>query len=471
MRALVARRGAVLTLVMSLGGVGAAWGQPDTPTLGSPGRPAPGQAPPAQQPSDPGLEPQQQGDEDEDEDVPQGFTLPAATEVSPPLLFLGYLDVGFVDAEGDGTSYTPGDTRLPADYGVDTFAPAINSRGDVAGNRSDPLFNNGFIPRSAEVGGRPSFLLNVVSFDARYTAPRAPIMIFTRMQLLPRFAAGQGEQSMVHLEQAFGRVTPWTGKEWFISAGKFDSVFGIEYLENQSNFRTGITPSLLARYTTGTSVGVKSFFRQQIAPLWSALSLNLAVTNSGNFVEALQPSHASLTGVPVASARLGYELNLPAVQVKLGGSGLVGPRNDQPDSDARQRMWGVDGRLYGYGLSLAGEFVNVSEDVGAPGKETGIGSFPVASEFRARGFWFQTAYGYRANLGPLSTAAVYGRYERRRASFKGFRRILVARLTAGVRVDLWDALILKAEVLFNEELYGAPTVDNDVFTTSVIYSW
>jgi hypothetical protein len=68
-------------------------------------------------------------------------------------------------------------------------------------------------------------------------------------------------------------------------------------------------------------------------------------------------------------------------------------------------------------------------------------------------------------------ATVYGRYERRRASFKGFRPILVGRLTAGLRVDLWDTLILKAEVLFNEERYGAPQVDNDVFTSSVIYSW
>jgi hypothetical protein len=354
---------------------------------------------------------------------------------------------------------------------VDTFAPAINSRGDVASNRSDPLFNNGFVPRSLEVGGRPSFVLNVVDFDARYQAPGAPVMVFTRLQILPRFQPGGGERSAVYLEQAFGRVTPIQGTELFISAGKFDSVFGIEYLENQSNFRTGITPSLLARYSTGTSVGVKVFFRQQIAPLWSAVSLNSAATNSGNFVEALQPTHASLTGVPVLSARLGYELNLPRLQVKLGGSGLWGPRNDQRDDQARQRMWGADGRLYAFGLSLSGEVLTVKEDLGAKGKETGMGAYPVASQFRARGFWYQAAYGYRFDFGALSAASLYARYERRRAEFEGFRRILVARLTAGLRVDLWDSLILKVEVLFNEERYGAPQVDNDVFTSSVIYTW
>jgi hypothetical protein len=47
----------------------------------------------------------------------------------------------------------------------------------------------------------------------------------------------------------------------------------------------------------------------------------------------------------------------------------------------------------------------------------------------------------------------------------------VARVTSGLRIDLWDSLIVKAEVLFNEERRGAPEVDNDVFTSSVVYSW
>ena len=68
------------------------------------------------------------------------------------------------------------------------------------------------------------------------------------------------------LEQAFGRIAPIKSAELAISVGKFDSVFGIEYLENQANFRIGITPSLLARYTTGTSVGIKVFYRYPAHP-------------------------------------------------------------------------------------------------------------------------------------------------------------------------------------------------------------
>ncbi len=408
---------------------------------------------------------------DEPEDGAEGFVLPPTAEVAPPLVFLGYIDIGFAAAEGNGTSYPPGDTRLPVDYGVDTFAPAVNTRGDVASTDS-PLFNNGFLPRSVNIGSKPSFLINAVTLDARYLPANAPIMVFTRMQLLPRWGGrGKGSETIVLVEQAFGRVTPITGTELFVSAGKFDSVFGIEYLENQSNFRTGITPSLFARYTTGTSVGVKAFYRYQIAPAWSAVSLNTAATNSGNFVESLQPPDASIAGRPVISARLGYELNLPFMQVKLGGSGLLGPRNDQRDRRAKQRMWGLDARLYVAGVSLSGEWLDVKEDLGAIDKETGLGGFPIASHFIAKGFWAQGAYGHRADLGPLSMITAYARYERRKAEFQGFRPLEVSRLTAGLRIDLWDAVIVKAEVLFNQERQGAPKVDNDVVTSSVVYSW
>jgi hypothetical protein len=410
--------------------------------------------------------------EDEPEEVVEGFVLPPSAEATPPFVLMGYVDVGYAHVEGNGSSFPVGDTRLPVDYGVDTFAPMVNSRGDVASIEGGGLFNNGFLPRSVGIGGKPSFLLNTVNLDARYMAPQAPIMAFTRLQVLPRFGgSGRGNQTELLLEQAFGRVTPIHGTEWFISAGKFDSVFGIEYLENQANFRTGITPSLLARYTTGTSLGVKSFFRQQIGPLWSAVSLNVSATNSGSFVEALQPPDASLTGEPVVSARAGYELNLPFLQVKLGGSGMVGPRNDQRDPEARQTMYGFDGRIYIFGLSLSGEWVHVDEDAGAVDKQTGAGQAPIASGFHARGFWAQAAYAYPFELGALRAGTLYYRFERRHAWFDGFRPITVGRHTGGFRIDLWQSLILKAEVLLNKELEGAPLVDNDVITSSVVYTW
>jgi hypothetical protein len=381
----------------------------------------------------------------------------------------GYVDVGFAHAGGDGTSFSPNDLRLPADYGVDTFAPAVNSRGDVASTDSGGRFVNGFLPRSVGIGGRPSPLINTVDLDLKYTATTLPLMVFTRLQYLPRFS-GSGDDTRFVVEQAFGRIVPFDSAELALSAGKFDSVFGIEYLDNQANIRTGITPSLIARYTTGQSLGAKLFYRVQLAPLWSALSLHVSATTSGTFVEALQPPDASLTGRPVGAGRLGYELNLPAVQIKLGGSGLYGPRNDQHDAGAHQKGLGGDLRVAVASLYLNAEIVHIDEDQGGP-KTTSAGSFPVSSGFHVRGEYAQLAYAARVDLGVLRKITLYGRYERRHAWFEGFTPITVDRTTAGLRIDVGDALIVKGEILVNRELAGAPSVPNNVQTTSIVYTW
>jgi hypothetical protein len=399
-----------------------------------------------------------------------GYTPPPEGPGAPSSLAInGYVDVGFAHAGGNGTSFPPGDLRLPADYGVDTFAPAVNSRGDVASNDPGGRLVNGFLPRSVGIGGRPSPLLNTVDVDLKYTAPGAPLTVFTRLQYLPRFSSS-GDASRFLVEQAFGRLVPLDSIELAVAAGKFDSVFGVEYLDNEANIRTGITPSLIARYTTGQSLGAKAFYRVQIPALWSALSLNVSATTSGTFVEALQTPDVSLTGRPVGAGRLGYELNLPALQVKLGGSALHGPRNDQSDSAALQRAWGGDLRVAAYGVYLTAEIIRVDEDQGGP-KTTVMGAFPISSGFHARGGYGQLAYALPVELGPWRKVTIYGRYGRRNAWFDGFTPITVDRITAGLRVDLWDSLIVKGEILVNRELAGAPEVANNVQTTSIVYTW
>src|SRR5438477_11600030 len=135
----------------------------------------------------------------------------AATPQASPLVITGYVDVGFAKAQGNGTSwpnvYSPpmpaSGMPAPPDYYVDTFAPAVNSRGDVAstvapqpapGMTNAPL--NGFLPRSAGIGSKPSFLLNTANVDMRYTATDIPVLVFTRVQLVPRLygpSLGPGE--------------------------------------------------------------------------------------------------------------------------------------------------------------------------------------------------------------------------------------------------------------------------------------
>ncbi len=419
------------------------------------GAPAFGQTPPA-----PASEPEPINDSD-------GYTPPS--DAAPAFSINGYVDVGFAKAQGDGTSFAPGDQSVPADYGVDTFAPAVNSRGDVASTDANGRFVNGFLPRSVGIGGNASFLLNTLDVDLKYTPATAPLMVFSRVQFLPRFT-GSGDDTRVYVEQAFGRLVPFESQEFALSVGKFDSVFGIEYLDNQANIRTGVTPSLVSRYTTGQSIGAKLFYRIQIEPLRSAVSLNVAATNSGNFVEALQTPDVSLTGEPVGSGRLGYELNTRGIQVKLGASGMIGPRNDQTEQAAHQKAYGFDARVAVAGVYLNAEYVHVDEAEGGP-KTTSLGNFPISSTFDARGGYVQLAYALPLSVGALHKLTVYGRYDHRHAWFEGFTPITVDRFTGGLRLDLLEAIILKAEYLDNRELAGAPTVANNVFTSSLVYSW
>jgi hypothetical protein len=367
---------------------------------------------------------------------------------APAIELGGYLDVGFADAGGDGTSFHPDDRRLPIDYAADPFATAVNARGDAASTDSGGRFTNGFLPRSAGIGGRPSFLINTASLDIRHGQPTGTLLLFARVQLLPRLEA-QGSTARVVLEQAYGRLSPLASEELFLFAGRFDSVFGIEYLDREAALRVGVTPSLFARYTTGSVIGAKVFYRRQIAPLWSSLSLNAAASNSAPFAEVLQPAEVSLTGRPVLTARLGYELNLPGFQAKLGLS------------------W-----LSFLGVSLSGEVLDLQLDPGpAPGKVTGAGPHFLASGFAAEGFWGQLAYAPPLSGDVLRRITAYGRFEQRRAQFRGFTPVEVRRLTTGVRLDLGDSVVFKAEVLLNGERAGAPDVDNDVRTASLIWTF
>jgi hypothetical protein len=309
--------------------------------------------------------------------------------------------------------------------------------------------------------------------DARFQPTQVPVMVFMRMQLMPRFYA-TGDQTRFDLQQAFGKLTPFPA-EFTVSLGKFDSVFGIEYLDNEANIRTGITPSLIARYTTGHSLGVKVFYRVQLPALWSAISLNVASTNSGTRVEELMGPSLSLTGIPVGSGRLGYELNLRRLQVKLGFSGMVGPRNDTRDPTVKQWAYGADARISAFGFTLSGELIHLVDE--APGgavrdfKETGLGLGELATAFQVSGGYVQLQYAVPLTGDWLTGLAVYGRFDRRNAEFHGFAGVQVDRFTVGARIELFAMLAVKFEGLFNRELAGAPDVPNDVFTSSVVFTW
>ena len=115
---------------------------------------------------------------------------------------------------------------------------------------------------------------------------------------MPRFLS-TGDATRVELQQAFGRLTPFSSHEFAVSVGKFDSVFGIEYLENEANLRTGITPSLIARYTTGTPLGVKArakLFKGDFLTLAVAFTNGSSTTEQFHFYDEIDSNVAAQHG-------------------------------------------------------------------------------------------------------------------------------------------------------------------------------
>src|SRR5262249_39738418 len=120
-----------------------------------------------------------------------------------------------------------------------------------------------------------------------------------------------------------------------IYIGKFDSVLGIEYRQRKSNQRFGITPSLIARYTTGTPIGLK--VRSRIGPD-DLLTFAGAVTNGSSVIEPFHfydetDSNAGKT----VSGRVSIAPLRSAVRLEVGASGLYGAQDRALDS--RHPIW------------------------------------------------------------------------------------------------------------------------------------
>jgi hypothetical protein len=251
-------------------------------------------------------------------------------------------------------------------------------------------------------------------------------------------------------------------------------VLGLEYRWRKSTQRFGITPSLIARYTTGTPLGIK--VRSRLGPD-DMITLAGAVTNGSSVIEPFHfydetDSNAGKT----LSGRAALAPPLPGgLRLELGVSGLYGAQDRALDS--RHPIWfaGADLQLRWRFIDLAAEFLRGSADgeLGAP---------PADLAHRV--------YGLRLNNGGyVQLAAMITRFvgvlvrgELRDAFVwlgdptqpGGADRLYVTkswRLTTGLRVVVNERIVVKFEYLHNGEYGGVPSIPNDVFTSSLVWSY
>src|SRR5215470_1996550 len=179
-----------------------------------------------------------------------------------PIKVTGYGDIGMFATQGDGSGFRRdiGHNMFPTHSDVgwvfygDLLATQINSRGDVADLGQAPGVDRF---DSVHSGGKLTFLVNELNLGI--TAGLGPSALFTSsVNFTPRAGQNFSLGDSFDLDIAQLEWLPTDDGKTSIFVGKVDSVIGNEYKTRKASQRFGITPSLVARYTTGTAVGVKA---------------------------------------------------------------------------------------------------------------------------------------------------------------------------------------------------------------------
>jgi hypothetical protein len=379
----------------------------------------------------------------------------------------GYVDFGFFATTGDGTGWVQdlGPNRFfPNETGYswvllgDLLAPAVNSRGEAAdlGNAPGVVRDN-----TIHSGGAPSFIVNEVNLVLN-AAVADNALATASVDFMPRSGLDFRLGDVFEVDLAQVEWMPGS-RRTSIFAGKMNSVIGIEYRERKANQRFGITPSLIARYTTGTPLGLK--FRSKLFDgEW--LVVAGAITNGSSGIESFHfydeiDSNAGKT----ASGRIAI---VPGSVLELGVSGEYGAQDHALDSAHPLWFAGGDLQLHLGPLEVKAE--------GLVGRGTGEGPGVVSDADHP-------VYGLRLNFGGYLEAdwmvtprfGVLARGEMRDARvWLGTERLYITKIwraTGGLRFVANEHVVVKAEFLHNGEYGGLPQIRDDVFTSSLVLAY
>jgi len=479
------RRGSTWPLSTCLGAVAlaavpfASWGQESRPPAKAPALPdedGPRKAPGL--PDEPAAGEEQPGRartieerlaELEDELARQRQAITEAKQLAAqpnPVSFFGYVDFGFFVPQGDGTGWVQdfGNKLVPSlagKYGWvflgDLLATPVNSRGEVA-----DLGNPPGVQRfdSVHSRGAPGFLLNEVTFGFNVNLSHR-LMVDTMIDFVPRtgsnFSLGDFlDVSLAQLEWVVDERQTTS-----IFAGKIDPVVGIEYKDRRADERFGITPSLTARYTTGTQLGVK--IRSKLFGGW--LIAAGAVTNGSSTIEQFHfydevDSNAgkNASGRIALHVPLGRMRRFAGHSLEIGLSGEYGAQDRALDNKGAIWFWGIDLTYQANDFALKGQYLRG----GAPGQVMdGAYSLALHGTGYLEADWMflpqlgcLAEFGYRDAFVSLGTERAY--------------LTKVWRATFGLRAVLGPHFIVKAEYLRNGQYGELPKIRDNVFTSSMV---
>jgi hypothetical protein len=384
----------------------------------------------------------------------------------PTVQLGGYVDLGYFVPQGDGAGYVEDfghfyfpqyDPLLYPGRGFgwvflgDILAPVVNTRGEVADLGPAP----GVLRYdSINSRGAPGFIANEVNLSLR-SALTPAALVSASINFTPRTGRDFALGDAFDVDIAQVEWLPGESQRTSLFVGKSDPVFGIEYRERKSDRRFGITPSLIARYTTGTALGVK--LRSKLGRNdW--LVIALALTNGSTTTEQFHfydeiDSNVGKTG----SGRLAARLPLP-FNVEVGFSGSYGPQDRTTDTEHAMWFFGPDllahwGRVDVKGQWLKGRSAGQPSQ-GAYGLDLKGGGYLEVDVMWTPSFGMLGRGEYRDAFVWLSDQRAY-LTKSWRATF-GLRWVITARA------------VVKAEYLHNGEYGGVPTIANDILTSSLV---
>jgi hypothetical protein len=379
-----------------------------------------------------------------------------------PIKLSGYGDMGAFDTQGDGAGIRRdvGHEVFPqySDYGWvfygDLLATSINSRGDVADLGEAPGVDRFDALHSR---GKMTFLVSELNLSVN--AGLGDSALFTSsVNFTPRtgtdFRLGDSfDVDIVQLEWM-----PTASKQTSIFVGKVDSVIGIEYKSRKAPQRFGITPSLMARYTTGTAVGIKArtkLFNEHII-------IAAAVTNGSFGTEQFHFfGETDSNNFKTLSGRAALRIPIGSGSFEVGPSGQWGTQDGLRDGGGMMWLVGADAELDTSRVNIKAQWLKGK----APGDEV---SMTYALDLK-RGGYVETAVIVTPLIGVL------GRAEFRDAEVRqGMDRLYVTknwRATGGLRFLFSPNAIIKAEYSHNGEYGGMPSIPDDVVTTSAVMAF
>lgn len=398
---------------------------------------------------------------------------PPPVQEGPPLLspvsFGGYLDLGFFVPFGTGVGVRQdfGNVAFPqlaGQYGWvfygDLLAPAVNTRGEAA-DLGDLAGSQRF--DSVHSRGAPGFIVNEVNLRAQ-AAVGGQLLILASVNLLPRTGSQFALGDVFEVDLAQLEWMPTDDRRTSIFAGKMESLLGVEYRQRKAHTRFGVTPSLIARYTTGTPLGFKvrsKLFKGDLLTLALAFTNGSSTTEQFHFYDEVD-SNAGKT----VSGRLSLKPfapfdGSPLGELELGVSGEWGPQDRARDSGSPLWFVGVDLLWHKGRVDVEAQWLRGN----APGRALD----QVYALQLNHGAYLTVAWRITALVGVL----VRGELRDAFVSLGDERAYLTRsfRVTAGARLSFNQHVTLKAEYLFNGEYGGVPMVPNDVFTSSLVLAY